>query len=165
MAEKKKCCICQAEVDSKIASILTMSGYGNPRYLCADCEALVDTATLGDDYEKIMEAMDRLGKTLADNDKGDTSVFDALTDIFAAAGERAEKIREGSYDFSLDSVNDDEGFDEIPEELQETEEDKIKDKRDEKINRVLDKVTSWICGIAMVATLGYFLLKFVFRVI
>lgn len=165
MANNKKCCICGVDVNPEIASILTMSGYGNPKYLCNECEALIDTATLGNDYDKIKDSMALLGKTLADNDNGDTTVLDALTDIMTAAGERAEKIRDGSYDFSLDSVEVTDGFDEIPEELKESEEDKIKDKRDEKINRILDKVTSWICGAAIVGTVVYFLLRFVFRVI
>ena len=160
----KKCCICQRSVDAENASILTMSGYGNPRYLCEECEALVDTATLGSEYEKIKDAMDCLGKTLADNDTGDQTVYDAVNALFTSAAERAELIREGKYDFALDTVSDD-GFDEIPEELQETEEDKQRDKKDEKINRVLDKVTSWLCGAMLAATIIFYLLRFVFKVI
>ena len=70
---------------------------------------------------------------------------EAVTKILADSALRAQKINEGTYDFSLDDVED-ESFEEIPEELQETEEDKLLDEKDAAANAKFDKFMNklWI---------------------
>ncbi len=122
--------------------VLTIGGFGNPKYLCDDCSALLDTVTLSRDYEKIEAAMDEIGRKMGDNHP-DKLTFDTMGGIIANAAERAKAIQSGEYDFSLDEApiqTEEEGFDELPEELCETEEDKEKDRQDEEKDKRFDKL-------------------------
>lgn len=139
-----KCAICRREVDEQSAPILEMSGYGYTRVLCDECSEELDTATLGTDAERIAEAMDSIGKKMTLTD-ADPHTFETVDGILRSAMERAKAIKAGEYDFSLDEENNPEAFDEIPEELRESEEDIALDKADEekaeKVNRFLDYLT------------------------
>ena len=79
-----------------------------------------------------------------------------VNSVMKAAAERANLIKEGKYDFSLDEEPDEEeeGFDEIPEELLETEEDKELDRQDEEKLKKFDKVYNVIIAVALAATAG-----------
>ena len=59
------------------------------------------------------------------------------------SAKRAQKIKDGTYDFALDEVENDDGFDELPDELQETEEDRLLDEKDAAANARFDKVMKW----------------------
>lgn len=139
-----KCAICRREVDGESAPILEMSGYGYTRVLCDECSAELDTATLGTDTEKIAEAMDSIGKKMTATD-ADPHTFETVDGILQSAMERAKAIKAGEYDFSLDEENNPEDFEEIPEELRESEEDialdKAEEEKAEKVNRFLDYVS------------------------
>ena len=135
--EPTKCSICNALITDDEPAILTMSGYGNPRYICEDCVSDLDEASLGREESKIAAAMDRIGSKMLATDP-DNQTYRTVTELMAQTRERALKIREGTYDFALDEI-DDEGFDEIPEELAETEEDKEKDRIDEEKQKKFDK--------------------------
>ena len=142
----KKCTICNKEITSEDAPILVMGAYGNPKLLCDDCSADLDTVTEATDYSDIAEAMDRLGKRMTDN-APDPQTLNTVNDILSEAALRAKEIRDGSYDFSRDAEEaseDTESFDEIPEELCETEEDKEKDRLDEEKQKQFDKIFNWI---------------------
>ena len=135
-----KCCICEKHIEREDAPVLSMGAVGNARLLCDDCAALLDTATLGRDFDMIKLAMDKIGKTMADHDP-DGVTLETVSEIMLAAGERAKAIKDGSYDFSLDGEDEDgDVLDEIPEELRESEEDIERDKRDEEKNKKFDKV-------------------------
>ena len=54
---KKICAICAKEVERDELPILTI-GAGVPRLLCPECSELLDTATLGKDFDEIKDAMD-----------------------------------------------------------------------------------------------------------
>ena len=63
------------------------------------------------------------------------------------SAERAQKIKQGNYDFSLDEIADadsEDGFDDIPEELRETEEDRLQDEKDAELLKKIDKVLNWL---------------------
>ncbi len=137
-----KCSICNAEINSEEPAILTMSGYGNPRYLCEECSADLDEASLGREESSIAAAMDRIGKKMLVSDP-DKQTYVTVTGLMAIAHDRALKIREGSYDFSLDEADEGE-FDEIPEELAESEEDKEKDRIDEEKQKKFDKFYNYV---------------------
>lgn len=160
MSNDRKCSLCKRNFTSDEPAVLTMSAYGNPRYICQECEELFDKATLGTNFEEINEAMSKIGTTLADHDNGDETVFECVSSILESAGERAEKIKNGSYDFTEDEreVN---VFDEIPEELRESEEDKVLDERENSRNKIIDKITSWVCAAILVGTLAYILIRFI----
>ena len=160
MDNQKKCTVCKVMFDGESAAVLTMSGFGNARYICPECEELMDTATLGKDYVQIKEAIDSLGER-ASIDAADGVAFDAFTEIIGGAVERAEKIKNGEYDFSLDEQTD-EGFEEVPEELCESEEDRALDEKDAKVSAVVDKVTSWICAGIIAAVVIFFMIRFIF---
>ena len=38
------CSICGKPIERDDASVLTISGYGNPRYICDECEEQMDVA-------------------------------------------------------------------------------------------------------------------------
>jgi len=118
----KSCCICQAPITVEEPPILIMSAYGEPRCLCEDCSAELDTVTLGKELDAIAAAMDGIGKKMSESDP-DKLTFNTVNKIMQKGAERAKAIREGSYDFALDGGEEEngEGFDEIPEELAETE--------------------------------------------
>ena len=134
-----KCSICNAAVDSENAPVLTMGGAGYARYLCDECAADLDTATLSPEVAEISDAIQRISKKMTDSTP-DRLTFTTVTELFSAAMKRAKLIKSGEYDFSLDTQQDDNAFDELPEELAESEEDKEKDRIDEEKGKKFDKV-------------------------
>ena len=139
-----KCSICNAKIDTEDAPILTMGAYGTPRYLCEECAADLDTATLSRDTDEISAAMERIGNKMADSDP-DKQTYTTVTALMTSARDRAKKINAGEYDFSLDEVSDSEDeFDEIPEELAESEEDKAKDVADEEKQKKFDEFYNYV---------------------
>ena len=147
------CSICTRKLESEEPTILMISGYGNPRYMCDECSAEIEEACYGRDAARIAEAMDRIGSKMLVSDP-DGPTYTTVTTLLERAKERAIKINEGSYDFALDEQFDDEGFDEIPEELAETEEDKEKDRIDEEKQKKFDKVYNYLLigvGVALAA--------------
>jgi hypothetical protein len=143
-----KCAICFNEVDSENAAILTMSGYGTPRYLCPDCEADIELATTSTDYKEATGAMERLS-TKATRSNPDKQTFAALTEILASAAERARAIADGTYDFSEDTAEQTEELEEIPEQLLETEADAEADRRDEARLKKFDKIFNYVAGVIL----------------
>ena len=77
MENTKKCTICRNLFDADDAAILTMSGYGNARYICPECSSLLDVVTLGDNYDAIKSAMDEIGQKMA-IDVDDTAAVTAF---------------------------------------------------------------------------------------
>jgi hypothetical protein len=154
------CSVCRGKAGSD-AAVLTMSGYGNPRYLCYECEALLDTATGGDDFDKIAEATEEISARLAKANCEDTVVLEELNVILRDAARRAKAIKDGSYDFSLDEDEDDGIPDEVPEELAESREDRALDEKDARANRILDSIFSWAAGLLFAGLVIYFVIKFV----
>ena len=155
-----KCSLCtRAEVDDN-APILTMSAYGNPRYICEDCARDLDDATSARDYSVIKSAFDRLGEKIANQLVIDDFVNDTLQEVMSEAAERAEKIKNGEYDFSLDEEADEGEMDDLPEELLETEEDRKKDERDEERARKLDRILNVAFAVAIIAVAVYAFFKF-----
>ncbi len=154
----KNCCICLTHVDEESASILAMGAYGTPKLLCDECAALVETATRGKDYDEIVSAMEALTAKMSGANIDDRVTVDTMTSLLKDSAKRAQEIKDGTYDFKLDEVTEDEGFDEIPEELQETEEDRLLDKKDEEAAKKFDKVMNfmWIgLGVCIAAFIIY----------
>ena len=154
--EITKCSICNVKIDSEEPAILTMGGFGYPRYLCDECAADLDEASLGRDESCIAAAMDRIGKKMLVSDP-DRQTYTTVTGLMALAHDRALKIRDGSYDFSLDEADD--GFDEIPDELAETEEDKEKDRIDEENAKKFDKIFNYVLIGVCVVFVGFIIWK------
>ena len=159
MEDNRKCTICKNIFNGTEASILTMSGFGNARLICPECAELLDIATLDKDYDKIKSAIDSLAER-ATMDVADSSAVNALTEILESAAERAEKIKDGAYDFSLDGANEEE-FEEIPEELQESEEDRALDEKEAKIGAVMDKISSIVCGAILAGAIIYVIVRLI----
>ena len=160
--EKIPCSVCYRDIEDKDgAAILTMGHFGTPRFLCKACEELINTAQLSRDVTEAEAAMARLGETVGNYSADDAAVLEAVENILRAAADRAEKIKAGAYDFSLDEKEDTDTLEEIPEELLETEEDKEKTEREEITNRKFNKVMDVITAVvftAAVALLLYFVI-------
>ena len=146
----KICCTCLKRIENDDAPVLTMGAYGTPKLLCDDCAALVEAVTLGTDYDEITQAMNELTDVITKSNADDRKVVSAITEILEQSAKRAQQIKEGTYDFSLDEV--DEGFDEIPEELQETEEDRLLDEKEAESNAKFDRLMNWLwLGVGVLA--------------
>ena len=151
-----KCCMCGRHIERDDAPVLAMGVAGNPRLLCDECAALLDTATLGENIEDIKASMERIGNLMADGNP-DGVTYSIVSELMVAASDRAKAIKDGNYDFSLDGAEQtDEGFEEIPEELLETEEDRERDRRDEEKNKRFDKFYNYTLIGACIA-LGLFI--------
>jgi len=140
----KNCCTCLKRIDTEDAPVLTMGAYGNPKLLCDDCAALIETITAGREYDEITAAMQELTDIMSKSNIDDRVTVATVTEMLADSAKRAQKIKEGTYDFSLDDAEEAEGFDEIPEELQETEEDRILDEKEKAANEKFDKFMNWM---------------------
>ena len=159
MANNLNCSICLSYVDPEKAEVLTMGAYGTPKLLCEDCAKKMDTVVRGKDYSEIKEAMDNLTNKISDANIDDRRVLDTVHGIFDTAAERAAKIRDGSYDFSLDEIEE-EGLLDIPEELEETEEDKLLDQRDARIGKRMDTILTYASIGVIIAAVGFLIYYF-----
>ena len=147
------CCICERDVEREDAPILAMGGAGYARVLCEECDRELQVATRGHDVEEIKEAINSLSNKLA-NGEPDAVTYRMMNEILVTATQRAMEIKDGTYDFARDDEEDNEGFDEIPEELLESEEDVELDKKDEEKAKKFDKVYSIILTISLIALGG-----------
>ena len=159
MSLSKNCCICQAPITKENAPIIAMSAYGNPRCVCENCEAIIDSATLSHDPNEIVESCKSLGEALTRGNTCDERVIDAVNEIICEASIRCEKIANGNYDFSEDEAVG-EAF-EITDEIMESEEDRIKDEKDQKTAKIIDTIASWASGIILLGAVVFFILKFI----
>lgn len=153
----KQCTICNKVIMTEEPQILAMGAYGTPKYLCDECSGDLEEATLGREPEKIAAAMERIGTRLA-NTNPNKSTFLTVNEVMEKAAARAKLIKEGKYDFSLDEEadeDDEEGFDEVPEELMETEEDRELDRADEEKLRKFDKFYNWVLVGVLIGFAGF----------
>ena len=157
-----RCCICRADIDPETAPLLTLGGYGNPRYLCDDCARLMDEVMRGTEYSAIDTAMDELASRMENADSDDRVVLNTVTSIFTAATERAEKIKEGTYDFALDDspIDGEDAPEDLPPELCETEEDRLLDEKEANTSKKWDKVTNWVNLGILLAAIGFLIWHF-----
>lgn len=147
------CCICEKSVEREDAPILAMGGAGYARVLCEECDRELQVATRGYDVEEIKAAINSLSTKMA-NGEPDTVTYRMMSEILITATQRAMEIKDGTYDFARDDEEDNEGFDEIPEELLESEEDVELDRKDEEKAKKFDKVYSIILTISLIALGG-----------
>ena len=156
------CCICKRNVDPEYSPILTVGGFGNPRYLCEECAALLDTVMQGDDVVQIKSAMSGIAELVTKSSVDDEVTLQTLDSILSEAKERADMIERGEYDAS-EHVDEGVVDDDVPEELRESEEDKALDAEEEKQRTRMDSVFTWISiGFFAAATVAL-VLYFVFR--
>ncbi len=131
-------------VNEETATVLTMGAYGTPKCLCDECASLVETVTSGTDFGEISEAMETLTLKMSRANIDDRVTLSTVTDLLREGAERARAIKEGTYDFSLDESEEKENFDDIPEELQETEEDRLLDEKEAEENKKFDKILNYM---------------------
>ncbi len=153
-----KCCMCDVNLEREDAPLLSMGAAGRPRLLCDRCAALLDTATLGSDFDEIKGAVEQIGTIMADHDP-DEVTFNIVSELVAGASERAKAIRDGSYDFSLDQEDNNEGYDEIPEDMRESEEDIELDRQEEEKMKKFDKFYNYVLIGAGIAAGIFVILK------
>lgn len=152
---EKLCSICNKKVDSETAAILTIGGYGNPKYICEECDGDFAGATGAKDIEVIKASMDRISKKLTSSGQTDKLVLKSVGEIMEQASSRAQKIQGGDYDFSAEETEDSYEEQGIPEELKETEEDKELDRKEAERNKKIDKIINWVSAAALLGVLGY----------
>lgn len=161
MSTRKNCSTCLTRITSEDAPVLIMGAYGTPKLLCDDCAALVETITLGRDYDEITAAMQALTEKMSSANIDDRFTVNTVTKILSDSAVRAQKIKEGTYDFTLDEQEDDESFEEIPEELRETEEDRLLDEKEAEENAKFDKFMNKLWIVIGVAAAGYIIWKII----
>ncbi len=156
------CAICGKTVNSENAPILTMGAYGTPLYICDECAEELDAATSGTDYSQIKNAFGKIVKKIEKGQTNGEFVNDTLQNILDDAMERAEKIKDGTYNFESEEQSEREELEEIPEELAESEEDKKLDERDAERNARFEKIFNIGFAIAIAAAAVFALIRFVF---
>ena len=153
--------MCDVNIEREDAPVLSMGAAGNPRFLCDRCAGLLDTATLGRDFDEIKGAVGEIGEIMANHDP-DGVTFSIVSALMVDASERAKAIRDGSYDFSLDEQESgDGGLDEIPEDMLESEEDMEKDRADEEKLKKFDKIYNYILTGAIIGIALFIIWKIV----
>lgn len=155
----RHCVICKRPIEKEDPAILMMGGYGVPKCICEECENTVDLLNESVDAAEIREGCRKLGEALTRGDTGDESVIVTVNEIIAEAGEKAERIENGTYD-PEEAKDEEEEFD-ITEDLQETEEDRKLDEEEARANKVYNTVSSWVAGIIIVIALGFFIYKLI----
>lgn len=161
MSTRKNCSTCLTRITSEDAPVLVMGAYGTPKLLCDDCAALIETITLGRDYDEITAAMQALTEKMSSANIDDRFTVNTVTKILADSAVRAQKIKEGTYDFTIDEQEDEESFEEIPEELQETEEDRLLDEKEAEENAKFDKFMNKLWIVIGIAAAGYIIWKII----
>ena len=157
----KICCTCLSRIENEDAPVLTMGAYGNPKLLCDECAALVEAMSFGKDYNEVVAAMDGLTARMSSSNVDDRVTVATVTKMLNECADRAQKIKEGTYDFSLDEQKENEGFEEVPEELRETEEDKLLDEKEAEANAKFDKVMNWMWIGVGIAAVGFIIWKLI----
>ncbi len=157
----KKCSICKTITDSEKSAVLVLGGFGNPKYLCSECEADIDTVRLSHFPEEALAAMERVGEKLVKADVQDEQVHQTLSVLFAAASERAAMIVEGTYDFANDEIFEDEAEFELTEEYEESESDKELDKKEKEKSAKFDKIANIVSAVILLAALGFLVYRIV----
>ena len=155
----KKCSLCTKRLEKEEPEILTVGSYGVARYLCDDCAALLDKMTLSTEISDIKDAYDAVVEKMLDGPLIDESANETLQNMLVSAKERAEAIKNGTYNFSLDEPTDE--MDDIPEELLETEEDIELDRKREQRAEKIDKVLNVFIIAAIVATAIFVITRFI----
>ena len=156
----KYCSICKLPIEKEDAAIIAMGAYGTPKCICEKCENAIELATRSHDAKEAENAIRELGEALTRGNTGDTQIIETVNSIIEEAAERAESIMAGSYDFSKDDEKNEPEF-VIDEDMLESEEDRALDEKEAKTNKIVDTITAWVSGIAFVATIVYFIIKFV----
>ena len=155
----KKCSLCTKRLEKEEPEILTVGSYGVARYLCDECAALLDKMTLSTELSDIKDAYDAVVEKMLDGPLIDESANETLQNMLVSAKERAEAIKNGTYDFSLDEPTDE--MDDIPEELLETEEDIELDRKREQRAEKIDKVLNVFIIAAIVAAAIFVITRFI----
>lgn len=151
----KKCSICHANIETEEPAVLTMSGFGNPRHICASCENDLDEATLSREPQIISAAIERIGKKIQNANNDDKLILETVSDIVENATERGEMIKNGVYDFENDEIGEESAPEEVPVELLESEEDKDRDEREKKRGEKLDKIMNWVTLGIFIGAIGF----------
>ncbi len=157
---EKLCSICKRSVDSESAAILTLGGFGNPKYLCDGCDADMADVTRGADAETVEAAMERIGKKMSAANIDDALTLKTVKEIMESAAERKEAIRRGEYDFEsekeLDATEE-----AVPEELLESDEDKEADRIESEKNAKFDKIINAVSAVVFAGVLGFIIYKII----
>ena len=61
----RHCAICGREVNENEASILAMGGFGNPKYLCNECAADIDTVIGSKDPFEVERTMEKIADNIS----------------------------------------------------------------------------------------------------
>ena len=154
------CTVCLNRIEEENPNVLVMGAYGNPKCLCEHCSADMDTAAFGKDPVEIENAMDRVAKRLADKNIDDKLTVSTVSELFASYAKRAAAIKRGEWDFDAEQEElSSPEEEEIPEELRESEEDRLLDEKDKKESEKLDKVLNWLFFGTLIA-LGFIFVWF-----
>ena len=146
------CSLCLKPIDMDTAPVLTMGAYGTPRCLCDECASDVETFTRGTDHDGITAAMDRISERMSRANIDDKVTVTCMTDMLSTAVVRANAIKDGTYDFSLDTEEEEYI---IPDELRESDEDRALDEKEAREKEKWDKVMNWFWLIALIGVVAF----------
>ncbi len=157
---QSRCCICSLPVEEN-APILVHGVMGIPRLLCSECEKDLDTATSAREPEEIKEAMKRLADKISEASL-DELTLNTADSLLKGASERLRAIESGDYDFNEDYPEDDSTeFDDIPEDMRESDDDKALDDKEKHKQEKFDKIFSIVAAVIFALALGFVAYRFI----
>ena len=89
------CVICRNKFEAESPAVLFISGYGNKRYICPECESLLDKATSEESLEQ-ESAKEKLLERA--NAMKEPEAFRVLTDILAGTTEELSAEEEAELE-------------------------------------------------------------------
>lgn len=100
------CAICRNKFESESPAVLFVSGYGNRRCLCPECESLLDLATSAESEEQAKAKETLLARAAAVKD---IQVAKALSDVLSGAVDAVSEEEEAEMDAVFEEVKAEEG--------------------------------------------------------
>lgn len=158
------CSVCQQQFESEAPDVLTFTKKGAAKLICPHCKEIYETASFSRDPDEAATAIKELREITAQNH--DAIVLDLFAETFPEMEARVTAIRDGSYDFSLDELSDED--DGIPEEYKQDPEEAAEEARlAEEAKRItpIDRIITalWIVvGIVATISLGLTIYRVLF---
>ncbi len=148
------CAVC--DIRTEDTELFFISKQGSPKYICKECAEHYTNATESRDPDAAEASLNEIyGKIKSSHD---LAVLEMLSETLRDAKRRIDAIRDGSYDFSLDSDEGEDQLLEVPEELRQDPEEALEEaKMEEEAKKVtaFDHVLNWIWIAIAVFGIGY----------
>lgn len=152
------CAICKGRIDENAAPIIAMGAMGTPRYICDECAKDIDAVLEGTEPSQIRGAVSKVADKMTRNEVADEVTIAAVKGVLSEGLERAACVENGA---PLPTAN--ESYEDVPDELLETDEDKALDEAEaverEKNDRAFNLIGLVLLAAAVIGMAVFILIK------